>query len=205
MIEEADVGIGIMGRQGNSASVVSDIAIGQFQFLDRLILHHGRWFIYRLSYFFIFFGWKNVIITFCIFFFLTESAFSGQFNYTQVCYVLYNAFFGICLMVHFALYDQDINDDLEPLIYPFLPAIYKQYKERDLFSYTRYFTWFSSGIAISVFIYIVLRFSLSSEISIDSSGRVVDLLGFKISHGLVLVVVITLVVYMDTRGRSYFF
>jgi|688.fasta_scaffold181651_1 hypothetical protein len=108
-------------------------------------------------------------------------------------------------MVHFALYDQDINDDLEPLIYPFLPAIYKQYKERDLFSYTRYFTWFSSGIAISVFIYIVLRFSLSSEISIDSSGRVVDLLGFKISHGLVLVVVITLVVYMDTRGRSYFF
>lgn len=92
--------------------MVSDIAIGQFQFLDRLILHHGRWFIYRLSYFFIFFGWKNAIITFSIFFFLTESAFSGAFNYTEVCYVLYNAFFGICLMVHFALYDQDINDDL---------------------------------------------------------------------------------------------
>lgn len=82
MIEQAHIGVGIIGKEGNSASAVSDFSIGKFKFLDRLILHHGRWFYYRLSYFFIFFGWKNVIITLCIFFYLIESAFSGNFNFT---------------------------------------------------------------------------------------------------------------------------
>lgn len=104
--------MGIIGKEGNSASVVSDFSFGKFKFLDRLILHHGRWFYYRLSYFFIFFGWKNVIITFIIFYFLTESAFSGTFNYTEPFYILYNSLFSIALLVNYGLYDQDINDDL---------------------------------------------------------------------------------------------
>lgn len=74
-----------------------------------------------------------------------------------------------------------------------------------MFSYTRYFTWFATSLLLSVFIYIVLRFSLPADIAIDGSGRVIDLQGYKIAHGVVLVISITLVVYMDTRGRSYFF
>ena len=74
-----------------------------------------------------------------------------------------------------------------------------------MFSYTRYFTWFATSLLLSAFIYIVLRFSLPSDIAIDGSGRVIDLQGYKIAHGVVLVISITLVVYMDTRGRSYFF
>lgn len=112
MIEEAQIGVGIIGKEGNSAAVVSDFSFGKFRFLDRLILHHGRWYYYRLSYFFIFFGWKNVIITFIIFFFLTESAFSGSFNYTEPFYVLYNSLFSISILVNFGLFEQDINDDL---------------------------------------------------------------------------------------------
>ena len=104
MIEEANIGIGIMGKEGNSAAGVSDFSFSKFRFLDRIVLHHGRWFYYRLSYFFIFFGWKNVIITFIIFFYLTQSAFSGTFNYTQGYYLLYNSFFAIAVMVHFGLY-----------------------------------------------------------------------------------------------------
>ncbi len=74
-----------------------------------------------------------------------------------------------------------------------------------MFSYTRYFTWFATSLLLSIFIYIVLRFSLPADIAIDGSGRVIDLQGYKIAHGVVLVISITLVVYMDTRGRSYFF
>lgn len=69
MIEEAHVGVGIIGKEGNSASVVSDFSFGKFKFLDRLILHHGRWFVYRLSYFFVCFGLKNMVITWIIFLF----------------------------------------------------------------------------------------------------------------------------------------
>jgi phospholipid-translocating ATPase len=185
--------------------VVSDFSFGQFRFLDRLILHHGRWFYYRLSYFFIFFGWKNVIITFIIFYFLTESAFSGTFNYTEPCYLLYNSFFGIVMLVYFGLYDQDANDDLEPALWKHLPEIYAQTKKKELFSYRRYFTWFGIGILMSLFIYFILRLSVGADVAVDGDGHVEDLAGFKLLHGLALVLVVTLVNYIDTRTRTYFF
>lgn len=43
MIQEADVGVGIAGEEGRQAVMSSDYAIGQFRFLQRLILVHGRW------------------------------------------------------------------------------------------------------------------------------------------------------------------
>lgn len=124
MIEQAHIGVGIIGKQGNSASVVSDFSFAKFKFLQRLVLHHGRWFYYRLSYFFVFFGWKNIMITLIIYFYQIDSAFSGSFNFTQVFYVLYNSFFGISLLVNLGLYDQDINDDLQLPIWNYLPEIY---------------------------------------------------------------------------------
>merc|ERR1712176_1327589 len=43
MIQEAQVGIGIAGREGRQAVNNSDFAIGQFSYLQRLLLVHGRW------------------------------------------------------------------------------------------------------------------------------------------------------------------
>ena len=71
------MGVGILGKEGNSASAASDFSIGQFKYLDRLVLHHGRWFYYRLSYFFVYYGWKNLIMTLLLYFFMIDSAFSA--------------------------------------------------------------------------------------------------------------------------------
>merc|ERR1712093_680165 len=43
MIQEAHVGIGISGKEGMQAARTSDYSIGQFRFLQRLLLVHGRW------------------------------------------------------------------------------------------------------------------------------------------------------------------
>lgn len=43
MIQSADVGVGIAGEEGRQAVMSSDFGIGQFRFLTRLILVHGRW------------------------------------------------------------------------------------------------------------------------------------------------------------------
>jgi len=43
MIQEADVGVGIAGEEGRQAVMSSDYAIGQFRYLTRLMLVHGRW------------------------------------------------------------------------------------------------------------------------------------------------------------------
>lgn len=42
MILEANVGIGIVGKEGKQASLASDFSIDQFQFLRKLVLWHGR-------------------------------------------------------------------------------------------------------------------------------------------------------------------
>lgn len=42
MIQEADVGIGIVGKEGMQASLAADFSILQFNYLRRLILWHGR-------------------------------------------------------------------------------------------------------------------------------------------------------------------
>ena len=49
MIQEADVGVGIAGEEGRQAAMSSDYAIGQFRFLQRLVLVHGRWSYRRLA------------------------------------------------------------------------------------------------------------------------------------------------------------
>ena len=49
MIQEADVGVGIAGEEGRQAVMSSDYAIGQFCFLQRLVLVHGRWSYRRLG------------------------------------------------------------------------------------------------------------------------------------------------------------
>ena len=49
MIQEADVGVGIAGEEGRQAVLTSDYAIGQFRFLQRLVLVHGRWSYRRLG------------------------------------------------------------------------------------------------------------------------------------------------------------
>lgn len=42
MILEANVGIGIVGKEGKQASLASDFSIDEFKFLRRLVLWHGR-------------------------------------------------------------------------------------------------------------------------------------------------------------------
>ena len=42
MILEANVGIGIVGKEGKQASLASDFSINEFSYLRRLILWHGR-------------------------------------------------------------------------------------------------------------------------------------------------------------------
>jgi hypothetical protein len=43
---------------------------------------------------------------------MIDSAFSGNLIYTELFYLLYNAFIGVAMMVSYGLFDQDINDDL---------------------------------------------------------------------------------------------
>ena len=61
MIQEAHVGIGIMGKEGSQAARSSDYSIGQFRFLLKLLLVHGRWNYIRTCKYTVGTFWKEVV------------------------------------------------------------------------------------------------------------------------------------------------
>lgn len=42
MIQAADAGVGIEGKEGRQASLAADFSITQFRYLGRLLVWHGR-------------------------------------------------------------------------------------------------------------------------------------------------------------------
>uniref|UniRef100_A0A6I8N2T8 Phospholipid-transporting ATPase n=2 Tax=Ornithorhynchus anatinus TaxID=9258 RepID=A0A6I8N2T8_ORNAN len=60
MIQEAHVGIGIMGKEGRQAVRNSDYAIARFKFLSKLLFVHGHFYYIRIATLVQYFFYKNV-------------------------------------------------------------------------------------------------------------------------------------------------
>lgn len=43
MIQAADVGIGIVGKEGKQASLAADFSVNQFSYISKLLMVHGRY------------------------------------------------------------------------------------------------------------------------------------------------------------------
>lgn len=77
MIQEAHVGIGISGKEGQQAVNASDFAIAQFRFLETLILIHGRWNFFRLSTVVQFSFYKNAAMAGILITYTSRTIYSG--------------------------------------------------------------------------------------------------------------------------------
>ncbi len=69
MILEGNVGVGIFGKEGRQAANNADFAIGEFKFLRRLLLVHGRWNYVRQAKVFLYCMHKNMVLTLTLFWF----------------------------------------------------------------------------------------------------------------------------------------
>lgn len=114
-----------MGKEGNQAAAASDFFFCQFRFLDRLILHHGRWTYTRISYFFVFYGFKNMIITVILFSFLGYCGWSGANFLSTVYLAVYNSVINVAYTIYAGVYDQDVNADMYPPLYAEQPTLYR--------------------------------------------------------------------------------
>ncbi len=63
MILEAHIGVGLYGNEGMRAVQSGDYALGEFQYLWRLILVHGRWAYIRNCELILYFFYKNIVFT----------------------------------------------------------------------------------------------------------------------------------------------
>ncbi|XP_040010336.1 phospholipid-transporting ATPase ID-like isoform X1 [Xiphias gladius] len=110
MIKAAHIGVGISGQEGMQAVLSSDYSFGQFRFLQRLLLVHGRWSYLRMCKFLRYFFYKNFTFTFVHFWYAFFCGFSAQTVYDEWFITLYNLVYTALPVLGMSLFDQDVND-----------------------------------------------------------------------------------------------
>jgi phospholipid-translocating ATPase len=126
MIQEADIGVGIAGEEGRQAVMSSDYAIGQFRFLQRLILVHGRWSYRRLGETIANFFYKNVVWTFTMFWFQIYCNFDMTYLFEYTYILLFSLAFTSLPIIFMGVLDQDVSDKVSLAV----PQLYRRGIER---------------------------------------------------------------------------
>ena len=93
------------------AVLASDYSIAQFQFLERLLLVHGRWSYYRMCKFLRYFFYKNFAFTLCHFWYAFFCGFSAQTLFAPMFIACYNVFFSSQPVLAIGIFDQDVDSN----------------------------------------------------------------------------------------------
>ncbi|XP_049821465.1 probable phospholipid-transporting ATPase IIA isoform X2 [Aethina tumida] len=136
MIQQADAGIGIEGREGKQASLAGDFSIPQFSHLARLLLVHGRRSYKRSASLAQFVIHRGLIIS------TMQAVFSSVFYLSSVA--LYQGFLMVGYATVYTMFpvfslvlDQDVSAEIA-LTYP---ELYKDLAKGRSLSFKTFFMW----------------------------------------------------------------
>jgi len=195
MIQAAHIGVGISGQEGMQATMASDYSIGQFRFLVRLVLIHGRWNLRRIVRVIFYFFYKNVVFGMSLLFYNAMCFFSGQMIYSDLFSSSYNVLFTFIPVIAIGVFDQDISSTTALAN----PQIYSS--SGTFFSWRRMAWWFFLGLYQSVVLtfFVLLTYMQGGAVVTGSEeGKVTDMyaVGMAMYTCIVLTVNLELVVVL---------
>jgi phospholipid-translocating ATPase len=141
MIQAADVGVGIVGKEGRQASLAADFSITQFAHLTKLLVWHGRNSYKRSAKLAQFVIHRGLIISVCQTVFSVASHFEPIALYRDWLLVGYATIYTMAPVFSLVL-DRDVDEGLANLY----PELYKELTLGKSLSYRTFFIWV--GISI---------------------------------------------------------
>lgn len=142
MIQSADVGIGIVGKEGKQASIAADFSITQFCHLTKLLLWHGRNSYKRSAKLAQFVIHRGLLISVCQVVYSISSSFEPLALYQGFLMVGYATCYTMAPVFSLVL-DYDVSENLVTLY----PELYKELTEGKSLSFRTFFVW----LFVSVF------------------------------------------------------
>ena len=139
MIQSADVGVGIVGKEGKQASLAADFSINQFSYLSRLLLVHGRNSYKRSAALSQFVMHRGLIIS------VMQAIFSSIFYFASIS--LYQGFLLVgygTVYTMFPVFSLVLDKDVRSEIALLYPELYKELSKGRSLSFK---TFFSMGFS----------------------------------------------------------
>ncbi|KAI3649657.1 hypothetical protein MP228_005289 [Amoeboaphelidium protococcarum] len=169
MIQKANVGVGINGKEGMQAVMASDYAVGQFRYLSKLLLVHGRWSYFRIAEMALQMFYKNMVWTVVLFWYQIYCGWTGTILYDFFLILFYNLFYTGLPPIIIGAFDRDINDRLSMLV----PEVYVHGIKQKLYTYKQFILYIIDGIYQSLVCFYI-AFLAAGNGSIVYDGYVAD-------------------------------
>lgn len=166
MIMEAHIGIGIQGKEGTQAVRSSDYSIGQFRFLEKLMLVYGRVGYMKISRFICYYFYKNIFLLFTELFFSFYNGFSGQIYFADILSTMYNAIFTSWPVLCTFVFEKDV--DLK--VVKKFPSLYKAGQENFYFNLKEFWKYIIYAIVHGTICFYSIHYGM--DFLNDSSGFV---------------------------------
>ncbi|KAF7419236.1 hypothetical protein PC9H_001823 [Pleurotus ostreatus] len=170
MIQEANIGCGLFGLEGSQAAMSADYAFGQFRYLTKLLLVHGRWSYQRISEMHGNFFYKNVVWTFALFWYLPFNNFDATYLYQITFILLYNVVFTSLPVIVLGAFDQDINAKAALAF----PQLYVRGIRGLEYTRAKFWMYMLDGLYQSTIVFFFPYFVWSLGLAISWNGKGID-------------------------------
>lgn len=158
MIQESHVGIGISGKEGLQAARISDYAIAQFRFLQRLLLVHGRWNYVRTGRYILGTFWKELMFYIVQALYQRWNGYTGSSLYESWSLTVFNTLFTSLAVIFLGIFERDLNASTLLAV----PELYVKGQRNESFNIKNYLGWMFMASSSSMVIYF-LMFGLYGE------------------------------------------
>ncbi|XP_038646502.1 phospholipid-transporting ATPase IC isoform X1 [Scyliorhinus canicula] len=198
MIKTAHIGVGISGQEGMQAVMSSDYAFGQFRFLKRLLLVHGRWSYIRMCKFLTYFFYKNFAFTLVHFWYSFFNGYSAQTAFENWFITLYNVLYSSLPVLVVGILDQDVTDKLSLRF----PAIYIPGQKDAYFNFKKFFVSLFHGIIVSMIIFFIPYGAFLQTMGQDGEAPT-DYQSFAVTTASSLIITVNFQIALDTSYWTF--